>query len=185
MPTRRNTWAAWNYITQSPEKPSTSLNVAKVCLTYWMNCLQHIPEDKFGPVLVTLNPLTPPDPRLVQGIWEYDHPLYNNEAIRAQESLGRIQNTRGVTYAGAWTKYGFHEDGFSSGLSVAVNHLGAKLPFDFIDSTYSRGRRPKYTLKSVVIRLGILYVYLWIVAFEVLAAKVGRIARYAQKRKLL
>ena len=91
-------------------------------------------------VLVTLNPLHPP--KSAQGSWTYHHPLYNAAAIRSQKLLPRIQNTRGISYAGAWTKYGFHEDGFSSGLKVAVEHLGAKLPFEFVDSTFSRGRRP-------------------------------------------
>lgn len=185
MPTRRSTWAAWNYITQSPEKPSTSTNVAKVCLTYWMNCLQHIPENRFGPVLVTLNPLTPPDPRLVQGIWEYNHPLYNNTVIRAQNQLSRIQNTRGVSYAGAWTKYGFHEDGFSSGLSAAVDHLGAKLPFQFVDSTYSRGRTPKYTLNTLIIRMMVLYMYLWIAALEFTVSRVKRFVAFGKKHKVV
>lgn len=91
-------------------------------------------------VLVTLNPLHPP--KAAQGSWTYHHPLYNAAAIRSQKLLPRIQNTRGISYAGAWTKYGFHEDGFSSGLKVAAEHLGAKLPFEFVDSTFSRGRRP-------------------------------------------
>jgi hypothetical protein len=121
-----------------------------------MNLLQHIPEDKFGTVLVTLNPLNMPDPRSAQGIWEYSHPLYNAAAIRSQKLLPRIQNTRNISYCGAWSKYGFHEDGFSSGLSVAVNHLGARLPFEFVDSTFSRGRRPPLTMKNHLLRSAIL-----------------------------
>jgi predicted NAD/FAD-binding protein len=143
MPKRRVTWSAWNYMTESPFPPSsTTSNVPKVCLTYSMNLLQHIPVEAFGDVLVTLNPLSPPNPRLVQGVWEYSHPLYNAEAIKSQAVLPSIQNKRGISYCGAWTKYGFHEDGFSSGLAVAMDHLGAKLPFDFVDSTFSRGRYP-------------------------------------------
>ena len=135
MPKRYVAWSSWNYITTSPSLSS----VPTVCLTYWMNLLQHIPS-LYGMVLVTLNPLHPP--RYAQGSWTYHHPLYNAAAIRSQKLLPRIQNTRGISYAGAWTKYGFHEDGFSSGLKVAVEHLGAKLPFEFVDSTFSRGRRP-------------------------------------------
>lgn len=135
MPKRYVAWSSWNYITTSPS-PSTT---PSVCLTYWMNLLQHIPS-LYGMVLVTLNPLYPP--KSSQGSWTYHHPLYNTTAIRSQKLLPRIQNTRGVSYAGAWTKYGFHEDGFSSGLKVAVEHLGAKLPFEFVDSTFARGRRP-------------------------------------------
>ncbi|KAL9105676.1 MAG: hypothetical protein Q9227_009194 [Pyrenula ochraceoflavens] len=181
MPIRRTTWAAWNYITQSPKEPSTSYNIAKVCLTYWMNCLQHIPEQKFGPVLVTLNPLTPPDPRLVQGIWEYSHPLYNADVIRSQKRLSHIQNTRGISFAGAWTKYGFHEDGFSSGLAAAKDHLGAELPFEFVDSTYSRGQRPAYNFKSLIIRLVLLYVFSLIFVAEFVLRRIRRIAPYHRK----
>lgn len=101
-------------------------------------------------VLVTLNPLHPP--KSAQGSWTYHHPLYNAAAIRSQKLLPRIQNTRGISYAGAWTKYGFHEDGFSSGLKVAVEHLGAKLPFEFVDSTFSRGRRPVLGWTDIAVR---------------------------------
>lgn len=170
MPRRRIAWSSWNYITESPFPPSsTTTNVSKVCLTYSTNILQHIPESEFGPVLVTLNPLSPPDPRLVQGIWEYSHPMYNAAAIRSQAMLPKIQNTRGISYCGAWTKYGFHEDGFSSGLSAAVNHLGAKLPFEFVDSTFSRGRYPTLTSKNHLLRLVIQVMQLLIVASSILA----------------
>ena len=166
MPRRRVAWSSWNYITESPFPPTGQGNVSKVCLTYWMNLLQHIPESKFGPILVTLNPLKMPDPRLAQGIWEYSHPLYNAAAIRSQRRLPRIQNTRGISYCGAWTKYGFHEDGFSSGLAAAVNHLGAELPFDFVDSTFSRGRKPRLTLRNYLVRLVILSIHIWMLLIE-------------------
>ena len=39
-----------------------------------MNNLQHISENDFGPVLVTLNPLVPPRQHLTRGTWEYTHP---------------------------------------------------------------------------------------------------------------
>ena len=148
MPRLPVAWSSWNYITNSFKD-----SVSSVCLTYWMNSLQHIPSDKFGDVLVTLNPLHPPDPALVQGTWTYEHPLYNSSAIRSQALLPRIQNIRGISYAGAWTKYGFHEDGFSSGLKVAMEHLGAKIPFDFVDSTFSRGRRPILGWKDHAVRI--------------------------------
>ena len=172
MPKRRIAWSSWNYITQTPDKPSGSSNIAKVCLTYWMNSLQHIPEKPFGNVLVTLNPLSPPDPRLIQGIWEYSHPLYNEAAIRGQQLLPKIQNTRGISYCGAWTKYGFHEDGFSSGLSVALNHLDAKLPFKFVDSTFSRGRNPVLTTKNHLIRMAILLILLVTQILEIFLRRV-------------
>ncbi|KAL6249763.1 hypothetical protein RBB50_003618 [Rhinocladiella similis] len=185
MPKRRVAWSAWNYITESPFPPTSSQNISKVCLTYWMNLLQHIPEDKYGPVLVTLNPLNMPDPRLAQGIWEYSHPLYNATAIKSQKLLPSIQNTRNISYCGAWTKYGFHEDGFSSGLSVAVNHLGAQLPFEFVDSTFSRGTRPIVTWKNHISRSLILSVQIAMLLVEKACTAVAEILdrRIASRRK--
>ncbi|KAL8830750.1 MAG: hypothetical protein Q9191_001250 [Dirinaria sp. TL-2023a] len=155
MPTRPLAWAAWNYITKTP---TSSSHVSSVCLTYWMNLLQHIPSSKFGQVLVTLNPNVEPDPAHVQGTWTYTHPLYNPAAIRSQKLLPKIQNKRGISYAGAWTKYGFHEDGFSSGIRVAMEHLGAVIPFEFTDSTFSRGRKPKLGWPDYATRM-----FVWIV----------------------
>jgi predicted NAD/FAD-binding protein len=159
MPRRKAAWSAWNILATSKK------SVDAVCLTYWMNILQHIPMEKFGPVLVTLNPIVEPDPKTVQGRWIYEHPLYNSAAIRSQTLLPRIQNTRGISYAGAWTKYGFHEDGFSSGLKAAMDHLGGSIPFDFVDSTFSRGKKPVADIKhqiALVVMLLLEITFLWI-----------------------
>ena len=160
MPQRRLAWSSWNYITKSSE---TTTNVSQVCLTYWMNFLQHIPTSTYGHVLITLNPLHRPHPDTIQGEWTYHHPLYNAGAIRSQTLLPQIQNTRGISYAGAWTKYGFHEDGFSSGLKVAVDHLGARLPFEFVDSTFSRGRKPDLRWNDYVVRVMVSLIHILIV----------------------
>lgn len=162
MPVRRRAWSSWNYITKSSDIAS---NIDQVCLTYNMNILQHIPTSVFGDVLVTLNPLHPPRPDLIQGKYNYSHPLYTRQAIESQNLLSQIQNKRGISYAGAWTKYGFHEDGFSSGLKVAIDHLGAKLPFDFMDSTFSRGKRPELSMRDLFLRLLILITQLFILIF--------------------
>jgi predicted NAD/FAD-binding protein len=163
MPRSRKAWSSWNYITESS---ATSSNIDQVCLTYNMNILQHIPEVTFGHVLVTLNPLHDPDPASVQGRYTYSHPQYNTTAIRSQSLLPRIQNTRGISYCGAWTKYGFHEDGFSSGLKVAQDHLGAQLPFKFTDSTFSRGRRPVLGISDLALRVWILFVQMIIIIID-------------------
>lgn len=116
-----------------------------------MNILQHIDVKTYGDVLVTMNPDRPPRSDLIQGEYYYDHPLYTVEAIRAQNRLEKIQGKRGVSYCGAWTKYGFHEDGFSSGLKTAMR-LGAKLPFEFVDSTHSAGIKPTMSMVDLVAR---------------------------------
>lgn len=158
LPVSRKAWASWNYLSLSSPNNQMSKVVDRVSLTYNMNILQHIPADVFGDVLVTLNPLSEPDADTVQGRYKYTHPLFTADAIRAQQRLPRIQNKRGISYAGAWTKYGFHEDGFSSGLTVAAEHLGATIPFEFVDSTFSRGRAPQRAVSDWLFRT-----LLWIV----------------------
>lgn len=162
MPLSRKAWSSWNYLTRSSPRTGRD-DIAQVSLTYNMNILQHIPRETFGDVLVTLNPLHEPDPSTVQGRYNYAHPLYNAAAIRAQKLLPRIQNKRGISYAGAWTKYGFHEDGFSSGLFVAQEHLGTKLPFRFKDSTFSRGQKPELGFVDLILRLFIVIVQLFVI----------------------
>ncbi|KAI0013288.1 amine oxidase [Xylariaceae sp. FL0662B] len=161
MPRRQNSWSAWNYLTLS--SPWTDKDIDRVSLTYNMNILQHIPREVFGDVLATLNPIHEPKPETVQGRFSYSHPLYNQAAIEAQQRLPSIQNTRGISYAGAWTKYGSHEDGFSSGLYAAKTHLGARLPFEFVDSTYSRGRQPELGIMDWLVRVMILVIQVFVI----------------------
>jgi len=176
MPKRRVTWSAWNYITESS---SAGSNVDQVCLTYNMNILQHIPTEAFGNVLVTLNPLQLPPAEKVQGRYTYSHPLYNAASIHSQSLLPQIQNTRGISYCGAWTKYGFHEDGFSSGIKVAQDHLDAQLPFKFRDSTFSRGKQPVLGVADLILRVSILFIQMFIVLGEALGNVAGEITRRA------
>ncbi|KAH6720206.1 hypothetical protein BKA61DRAFT_508775 [Leptodontidium sp. MPI-SDFR-AT-0119] len=167
MPQRRNAWSSWNYMALSPLSKTYTDTVS---LTYNMNILQHIPENIYGNVLVTLNPLHQPDPALTQGRFTYSHPLYTAQAVRAQKQLNRIQNKRGISFAGAWTNYGFHEDGFSSGLRVAQEHLGATLPFEFVNSTLSRGTKPKLETVDHLIRILIVTIQVLLIQpLEILA----------------
>jgi len=45
--------------------------------------------------------------------------VFDAAAIAAQQALPSIQGLRNTWFAGAWTGYGFHEDGLKSGLAVA------------------------------------------------------------------
>ena len=128
-----------------------------------MNIIQNIPHKAFGDVLLTLNPIHEPRAETVQGRFSYSHPLYTPAAVRALEQLPRIQNKRGISYAGAWTGHGFHEDGFSSGLHVAVSHLGARLPFEFVDPTSSYGRQPELSILDWLLRVVILLIQIFLI----------------------
>ncbi|KAI8949524.1 amine oxidase [Xylaria longipes] len=161
MPKRRNAWSSWNYLTVS--SPWTGKDIDQVSLTYNMNAIQHIPRKAFGDVLVTLNPIYEPKAETVQGRYSYSHPLYTPAAVQALEQLPKIQNKRGISYAGAWTGYGFHEDGFSSGLHVAISHLGARLPFEFVDSTSRHGRQPELGILDWLVRVIILVIQVFLI----------------------
>jgi predicted NAD/FAD-binding protein len=122
MPKRRHAWASWNFLRW--QRDGSTVN--DVSVTYWMNRLQGFDEDK--PLFVTLNPPFAPDPALTFGKYNCEHPRYTAAAFAAQKRLDEIQGRRHTWFCGAWTGYGFHEDGLRSGLAVA-EALGAVVPW--------------------------------------------------------
>lgn len=121
MPRRKRAWAAWNYC-RNGDQPTDPVSV-----TYWMNALQHL--DKETPLFVSLNPDRAPAPDLVHYETDYDHPLFDAAAIRAQRELWRIQGAHRTWFCGAFCGYGFHEDGLQSGLAVAEALSGQRRPW--------------------------------------------------------
>jgi predicted NAD/FAD-binding protein len=71
-------------------------------------------------VVVSLNPLHYIDARHVHGTFDYAHPVFDVPAIRAQQQVHALQGQHHTYFCGAWTGYGFHEDGLKSGLNVAA-----------------------------------------------------------------
>jgi uncharacterized protein len=122
MPKRRRAWASWNFLRWQREGTTDN----DVAVTYWMNNLQGI--DNARPLFVSLNPPFEPDPDLTFGKYICEHPQYNAAAFAAQKRLGEIQGRRHTWFCGAWTGYGFHEDGLRSGLDAA-EALGAGVPW--------------------------------------------------------
>jgi uncharacterized protein len=116
LPRRPLAWAAWNYARAA----DTGREQAAVCLHYLINRLQPLPWAR--PVVVSLNPdpAAPPAPATVLGEFEYSHPVFDLAAIQAQQALPALQGRSHVWFCGAWTRYGFHEDGLSSALDVAA-----------------------------------------------------------------
>jgi predicted NAD/FAD-binding protein len=113
LPERPLAWAAWNYerATDGPREQ------AAVCLHYLINRLQPLPFDQ--PVIVSLNPVREPKPDSVHGEFDYAHPVFDSSAIAAQQRVPSLQGQANTWFCGAWTRYGFHEDGLMSGLAVA------------------------------------------------------------------
>jgi uncharacterized protein len=115
MPRRRAVWSSWNHIGQNSIHDGNDDADGCPTVTYWMNSLQHLPQD--NPLFVTLNPPREPRHALYQEI--YDHPLFDSAAITAQRALWSLQGRRNTWFAGAYFGAGFHEDGLQSGLAVA------------------------------------------------------------------
>lgn len=131
MPSRRAAWGSWNYMYGGDETPGS--------VTYWMNSLQHI--DPSRPLFVSLNPAHAPDPARTFAAYDYAHPQFDTPSLAAQRQFGRIQGRGGIWYAGAWLGYGFHEDGLTSGLRVALA-LGGEVPWSFVDHRIEGGPLP-------------------------------------------
>ncbi len=121
LPTRRPAWAAWNYehapVATGDDSPP------QVCVHYWLNRLQPLPFAR--PVVVSLNPVRQPLPDSVLGRYDYAHPVFDAAAVAAQARLPALQGRHHTWFCGAWTGYGFHEDGARSGLAVARSLLDA------------------------------------------------------------
>lgn len=113
LPRRRRAWAAWNY-----ERSTDAAREREgVCLHYLINRLQPLPWQQ--PVLVSLNSTRAPKAEAVIAEIDYEHPVFDLGAIAAQRRLGELQGRSHLWFCGAWTGYGFHEDGLASGLAVA------------------------------------------------------------------
>ncbi len=110
MPKRRKVWSSWTY-TEDVQQTDTEIN-----LTYWMNSLQ--PWLKGQDMMVTLNSKRPIKEELIWDEVTLRHPVYDLEAIAAQEAAVAINGSNRTWFCGAWMKNGFHEDGLSSALDV-------------------------------------------------------------------
>ncbi|KAG5378543.1 hypothetical protein IGI04_026385 [Brassica rapa subsp. trilocularis] len=84
MPRNQAAWSAWNFL-GSTEK--------KVCVTYWLNILQNLGEDR-EPFFVTLNPDQTPKKTLLK--WTTGHPVPSVAAFTASQELHKIQGKRNI-----------------------------------------------------------------------------------------
>ena len=120
MPQRKAAWSAWNYLSNKNAQK-------ELCVTYWMNKLQSLPE-KF-PLFVTLNPFSTSPIENPHREFSYSHPIFNQNAIEAQNTLNEIQGPSHTYFCGAWTRYGFHEDGILSAVAIAKS-FDISIPWD-------------------------------------------------------
>ncbi|WP_146344255.1 NAD(P)/FAD-dependent oxidoreductase [Phaeobacter marinintestinus] len=111
MPRRKQVWSSWVYQADTGRKQS------RIGVTYWMNRLQRIPES--DPLFVTLNSGREIPQELIYDQTVFRHPVFDHAALNAQRQLAGIQGQNNTWFAGAYTRYGFHEDGFLSAVRIA------------------------------------------------------------------
>jgi len=116
MPRTKLAWSSWNY--------SLSRNAAgeiAPATHYWMNRLQNVSDRENYFVSINGGGEIAPE-RIIKTI-RYEHPLFSLEAVGAQREIPELnRRARGTTetfYAGAWQRYGFHEDGLLSALNLS------------------------------------------------------------------
>ena len=110
LPDRKAAWASWNYqLSQDRAKPAS--------VTYNMNILQGLQSDHT--FCVTLNQKQDIDPSKILKEYNYHHPIFSSESIRAQQQRELICGIQHTHFAGAYWHSGFHEDGVRSAVEVA------------------------------------------------------------------
>ena len=115
----RRLWASWNIVDDT-------------CI-YWVNSLQHLPIDEN--LFIVLNPRV--RPKNVVYECSMRHPVFHQSML---DDARRLREPRpdGVHFCGAYMRYGFHEDGCTSGLAVANRIVASNLHlrlthFDYVE----------------------------------------------------
>ena len=137
MPRTRRAWSAWNYRLDASAGPSSLSEPTgtaealgsggrRVSTHYWMNRLQGVSTRMNYFVSIEGTHLVE-SARILRTL-AYEHPLFDLAAAQAQPDLAGLNAAaRGRTetyFAGAWQRYGFHEDGLLSAVNLATLLLG-------------------------------------------------------------
>ncbi len=121
MPRKRLAWSSWNY-----EIARDAAGQVSTATHYWMNSLQGVSDRENYFVTINRPESIAPD-RVLRRI-NYEHPLFNLEAVRAQDEIPALNaSAQGGTetyFAGAWQRFGFHEDGLLSAVQLSTLLLG-------------------------------------------------------------
>ncbi|MEX0868731.1 MAG: FAD-dependent oxidoreductase [Nitriliruptoraceae bacterium] len=120
LPSRRAARAAWNYRLEDCSAPQE-----QVSLSYGMNRLQSLAsEDDY---VVTLNGSDSVAPASIRRRMDYRHPVFTQDAVDSQSAFAALNGPNRTSFAGAYQRYGFHEDGLWSAVRVA-RQLGVVWP---------------------------------------------------------
>ncbi len=107
MPKTKRAWSSWNYRIGSDNLPST---------IYWMNSLQGVSEKRN--YFVSINGADAIDPKKIIREIDYEHPLFDVKARKAQTELQALNEKGPVYFCGSYFRYGFHEDALMSAVEL-------------------------------------------------------------------
>lgn len=117
LPRRAAARASWNAHLTMPAKPLPTV-------TYDLRRLQGLPTRR--EILVTLNRTGEIDPALIDARFAFSHPVFSTAGVAAQRRHAEISGADRIHYAGAYWRWGFHEDGVWSAHRVA-DAIGAAI----------------------------------------------------------
>lgn len=116
MPAAKLAWSSWNYSIKMQNGKLTPTTI------YWMNRLQGVSNNK--DYFVSINPHEGLDHKKIIKELDYEHPLFDIPAIKAQAELHKLNQNGPVYFCGSYFKYGFHEDAFTSAVQLCGRLLG-------------------------------------------------------------
>ncbi len=120
LPTRKLAWASWNYRL----KDENDEEQRPASVTYDMNILQRL--EASNTYCVTLNNSADIAQSKVLGQYNYAHPQFSPEMVKAQQRRAEICGIDNLHFCGAYWYNGFHEDGVRSALDVC-DRFGERL----------------------------------------------------------
>ncbi len=109
LPQSKTAWASWNFW-QGQDAD------AAPAVSYYMNRLQGIESPHHFCVSLNQSEAIHPDKILRQ--FNYAHPVFDNQALIAQQRRHEICGKNRTHFCGAYWYNGFHEDGLKSALDV-------------------------------------------------------------------
>lgn len=111
MPKAKRVWSCWNYLAHWSEQ-----NTPVMSATYWANRLHRLSSDTN--FFISLNPPVVPEADKVISKYNYSHPVFDQQAVAAQQQLKHIQGENMAWFCGSYASYGFHEDGLASAINT-------------------------------------------------------------------
>lgn len=120
MPKKKSVWSSWNY--RIEDTPS---GLQPSCI-YYMNRLQGVSDQEH--YFVSINDPGNVRKEKVHQVIQYEHPIFTLPAMTAQKTLPELNQDGPIYYCGAYFRYGFHEDGFTSAVDLCKRLLGENHP---------------------------------------------------------